>query len=223
MGMTKPIEEYEKDTLSSLGLKYKGLKWCELGNQRTDEKKVAKEIYLSLGVEHISIDLNGEDGAIPIDLDKPVPVIFLNQFNVITNYGTIEHINNQFQVFKNVHDMCKQEGIMIHVLSPTGNWPGHCRYYYSEKFVRELARDCGYKIFNYKILDKSVHKSPNNVIVMTYIKKENNEFITKNEFEQIEGITDSGDLAHTGNYTNRKVLNRQVIKHILKKVKKFLF
>ncbi|MBC7332798.1 MAG: hypothetical protein H5T91_10320 [Synergistetes bacterium] len=99
MGISKSIWEYERSVLDLLGLEYEGLKWCELGNQRTDEGKVAKNIYLSRGVQHISIDINGRDGALPIDLDKPVPFIFLNQFDVITNYGTIEHVNNQYSVF----------------------------------------------------------------------------------------------------------------------------
>ena len=59
MGIDKSTEEYEKKTLSFLGMKYKGLKWCELGNQRTSENEVAKNKYSSLGVEHISLDLNG--------------------------------------------------------------------------------------------------------------------------------------------------------------------
>lgn len=55
-------------------------------------------------------------------IKKPVPFIFINQFDVITNYGTIEHINDQYHAFKNVHDMCKSGGIMIHNFPPQGHW-----------------------------------------------------------------------------------------------------
>lgn len=48
MGISKTIWEYEKGILDLLGLKYEGLKWCELGNQRTDEGKVAKKTYTYL-------------------------------------------------------------------------------------------------------------------------------------------------------------------------------
>lgn len=218
MGIEAPVEEYEKNTLNSLGLKYRGLKWCELGNQIIIHmgNKVAKEIYSSLGVEHISIDLNGENGALPIDLDKPVPFIFLNQFDVITNYGTLEHVNNQVQAFKNVHDMCKKDGIMIHVLPPPGNWPKHCRYYYSEKFMKKLARICEYQMINYKSLDKSEYAAPKNLIAVTYIKKKNNVFINKEDFDKIEGLTDTGDLKNTGNYTKNRL---NIILNILKNLK----
>ncbi len=208
MGLAKPIEKYEKQVLNSLGWEYKGLKWCELGNQRTYKNEVAKEIYLSLGVEHISIDINCEDGALPIDLDKPVPFIFLGQFDVITNYGTIDHVNNQYQVFKNVHDMCKKGGIMIHAFPLKGHWPKHCRYYYSEVFVKGLANACNYRIINYTILDKDVCKTPNNLIAVTFKKENtgistNNKFISKEEFYQIGGIIDTGALECTGDYTRK--------------------
>jgi SAM-dependent methyltransferase len=150
-------------------------------------------------VEHISIDINGMDGALPIDLEKPVPFIFLNQFDVITNYGTMEHINNQYQAFKNVHNMCKKGGIIIHCSPLKGHWPGHCRYYYTERFMRGLAKACGYSIFDYTILDKDDYKAPMNLIAVTYIKKENNRFISKKEFDQIRGIIDTGELRFTGN------------------------
>jgi len=200
MGIRKPIEEYEKHVLSSLGWAYRGLKWCELGNQRNYENRVAKEIYENYGVQHVSIDLNGKDGALPIDLGQPVPFIFINQFDVITNYGTIEHVNDQFQAFKNMHEMCKEGGIMINVFPLMGNWPKHCRYYYSEKFVNGLANATGYCIFKYTILDESFYKAPRNVIAMTYIKQKNM-FITKEEFNRIGGLKDTGNLMHMGNYT----------------------
>jgi hypothetical protein len=201
MGIEKPIIDYEKQVLQSLGLKYKGLKWCELGNQRINDNEIAKRFYQSLGVEHISIDLNGEDEALPIDLDKPMPFILLNQFDVITNYGTIEHVNNQYQVFTNVHDMCKKGGLVNHIFPPRGHWPGHCRYYYSEDFVRGLAKACDYHIAGFMILDKDEYIAPKNLIAVSFIKKENNSFISREIFEHINGITDSGDMNSTGDYT----------------------
>jgi len=202
VGIEKSIVEYEKLVLYSLGLEYKGLKWCELGNQINYKNEVAKKVYQSLGVEHTSIDINGKNGALPINLDKPVPTALLDRFDVITNYGTIEHVNNQYQVFKNVHDMCKKGGIMIHVFPLKGHWPRHCRYYYSEVFVKGLANASNYRIINYTILDKDDYKTPNNLIAVTYIKKENNKFISKEEFDQIGGILDTGGLEFTGNYAN---------------------
>ena len=142
MALTKINSEYEKNVLKHLGWKYQGLKWCEFGNQRSFLGKSGKELLEDRGVEHTSMDLNGLDGALRIDLGKPVPADFLNRYNVITNYGTIEHINNQYDAFKNAHDMCRAGGIMIHSFPLVGNWPKHCRYYYDLEFVHKLAVAC---------------------------------------------------------------------------------
>lgn len=213
MGIGKPIQDYERKTLDLINLDYEGLEWCELGNQRTWERKPAKEIYISLGVNHTSLDLNGEDGALRVDLDVPVPSELLNRFDVITNYGTLEHVNNQFQAFKNVHDMCKVGGIIIHVLPPVGNWPNHCRYYYSKKFFEQLAEACKYELVNLEIFDIFEYKSPKNLIAVTYKKIEPCTFISGQKFQELD-IFDTGDAIRTGNYT------KYSLRDILRSIKK---
>ena len=199
MGITRQVEEYEKSVLDFLEWEYKGLKWCEFGNQMSHKKMVAKKVYESYGVQHISMDLNGRGGALPIDLGQPVSHAFVDQFNVVTNYGTIEHINNQFQAFKNMHDMCKEDGIIIHTFPLVGNWPGHCRYYYSENFARELASVCNYHVVNHTIL---VYKAHKDLLAITYIKEKNSRFVNREKFGRIGGIKDTGNLSHTGDYTS---------------------
>lgn len=97
--------------------------------------------------------------------------------------------------------MCKKGGVMIHVFPLKGHWPKHCRYYYTETFVTNLAKKCNYEIVNYTILNKDEYKAPRNLIAVTYIKRENEPFISEIEFHQIEGIVDTGDLTFTGDYT----------------------
>lgn len=193
MGVTRPIEEYEKNVLSFLGWKYKGLKWCEFGNQGHYQGGSAKRVYEERGVQHTSFDLNGLDGALPIDLGQPMPIIYINQFDVVTNYGTIEHINNQFQAFKNIHDICRKGGIMIQLLPLVENWPNHGRYHYSENFVKKLAQLCNYRIVEYDIFS-SLPRPLSKIIAVAYIKSKNNEFITKEDFYQIKEIIDSGEF-----------------------------
>lgn len=220
MGIIKSTIEYEKIILQYLNLDYKGLKWCELGNQLmiNDDNVVtgsAKEVYISLEVDHISIDINGEDGSLPIDLDLPLPFILLDQFDVITNYGTIEHVSNQYQVFKNTHDMCRKGGIMIHILPLVGTYPGHCQYYYSEEFMVGLARACGYSIISYEIINESTTKIPKKLIATTYLKTKGKSFISKNKFSGLSGIVDTGDTTHTGNYTKK---SESIIIRIIRKL-----
>lgn len=210
MGIETPITQYERESLEKAGLGYDGLKWCELGNQRFGTES-AKDIYLDHGVaQHISIDLNGKDGAIPLNLDDPVPFVFLGQFDVVTNYGTIEHVNQQYQVFKNTHDMCKRGGLMIHVFPRDGNWPGHCRYYYTEQFAGSLGDACGYETVTSGLLDRGVYERPHNLIAVSY-RKTADAFISEERFNEIDGLVDTEDKTNTGNYT-RRTIGRQIRK-----------
>lgn len=200
MAIIKLFKEYEEGILKKLGLSYEGLMWCELGNQDFYDGNPAKKYYQSKGVKHTSIDINGKDGALPINLDNDIPVTLQDKFDVITNYGTTEHVNNQYKVFKNIHVICKQNGVIIHGVPLIGHWPKHCRYYYSKLFFEELASLCNYQIVDLIILKKDHYKSPQNLVVNVSIKKENNMFIDENQFKQIKGIFDSKNLKNTGNY-----------------------
>ena len=199
MGIKKIIKNYEESTIKQVGKKYSGLVWCEYGNQDY-ENKPAKENYENNGVNHTSIDLNGKHGSLPLDLGSPITV-FDDKFDVITNYGTSEHINNQYYAFKNMHDMCKINGLMIHVVPAINNWKDHCRYYYSVDFFEELAKKCNYKIIDLKILNEDYAVYPKNLVIAVYIKEVSGAFIQEDEFRLLKGIKDSGDLKNTQNYT----------------------
>ena len=201
MGINNIIKEYEERNLKLLRIPYEGLEWCELGNQNY-YKKSAKKIYKAKGVNHTSIDLNGKNGALEFDLDYPLPIEFENKFDVVTNYGTIEHVNNQYSVFKNVHIICKLGGIIIHLVPLINNWKDHCRYYYTEQFFKDLSYQCNYRIIDVSILKEEEFKDPYNLVVCVLIKKFDN-FISEDVFNQINGVEDSKDLTQTGNYTKR--------------------
>ena len=200
MGITKLIDEYERSILRSLDIGYSGLKWCELGNQRTWNRKSAKEMYVTRGVDHTSIDLNGQDGALKLDLEKKLPDNLVGKFDVVTNYGTVEHINNQTAVFFNVHELCKEDGIMFHGFPFVLNWPRHGRYYYAREFADSLAKVCNYNLVDVGLLDSEEYKYPRNLLMVTLrktIKKFPNIEVT-----QLAGLEDSGDRSMTGDYTS---------------------
>jgi SAM-dependent methyltransferase len=201
MGISRSVEGYEKKVMQKLNLKYNGLIWCELGNQINYNKVPAKRVYESLGVKHTSMDLNGKDGSIIINLDLPVSKEFLKKFDFITNYGTLEHVDNQYQSFKNMHDMLKKGGKIITLFPLIGHWSYHCRFYYSQDFVNDLAKACNYKIEDLEILDKNEFKRPRNMVAVTFTKLIDNKFISNEQFRSLKGLKDSGYTARTGNYT----------------------
>ena len=209
MGITPTSFNAERELFKKLKINYEGLSLCELGNQKfTFKRQSGKQYYLSLGVNHVSLDLNGKDGAIPLDLDVDIPKSFSNKFEVVTDYGTIEHVNNQYGVFKNVHNLCKEKGVMIHVL-PHVKSPNAVseRYYFSQEFMEGLAKKNGYKILELEIYkDPPLENSKTWVIRTVFFKTKNTPFVSKNEFESIRGVRDSGNLRFTGNY-ERKLSN----------------
>lgn len=197
------FKNYEEKTLEKLKIDYKGLNWCELGNQGYNGK-VAKDMYKSKGVLHTSIDINGLDGALKLDLDKPIPKNLENKFDVITNYGTTEHVNDQYSVFRNMHNMGKVGCVMFHGVPMIGNWPKHCRYYYSTEFFAALAKACAYTVVDLKVFNKEFYVAPKNLVACILRKEEKSMFVSKAAFASLPGIKDTKNLLKTGNYSPRK-------------------
>lgn len=104
----------------------------------------AKPMFEELGFEHVSIDLNGEHGALPLDLDKPIDLG--RQFDVVTDFGTSEHVLDLFACMENVHRHLKPGGKLVHVNPKPGNWPGHGNWYRDQEFYRRFAAGWGYSI-----------------------------------------------------------------------------
>lgn len=202
MGIRRPLDLFEKRIMKEVGMPYAGISWLELGNQTNRVRcRPAKEVYAGRGVEvHVSIDLNAKDGALPLDLDEPLPEHFDGVFDVVTNYGTAEHVNNQYQVFKTIHDSCRRGGLMIHGFPLQGTFLGHCRYYYPEEFVKKLAGYCMYNVVDTKIFNYSTGKRKRHLLAVAFIKPNDYQFIGRKLFNRLP-IEDTKDTRRTGNYT----------------------
>lgn len=158
------IEECVNATMGGL----RGKRMLELGNQHITEdhiqEKTGKEYYLNRVVEHVSFDLNGEDGALTVDLSRPVrDSKWHGYFDIITNSGTSEHVGPpkkaQYECFRNIHNCLKVGGVAVHLvpdideLKNKGFWKGHCNYYYSKRFFEMLAKNNQYELVSFKNLD----------------------------------------------------------------------
>jgi len=165
------------------------LKLMELGNQWTRGyagEQPFKPIAQWLGFDHTSIDLNGKDGAMALNLGEPIGDYLLGQFDIVTNYGTTEHVHNsgaivfdQWQVFKNIHDLLKPTGVIIHVIpnSIGAHW-GSCAY--AEDFLSYLASSCNYELVEFY---KSTTDENHNVALM--LKNTYSNFINILEFSKL--------------------------------------
>lgn len=132
------------DFVRSLKLR-EGFSVCELGDQMMSggkEPKPAEPFYRSLGCgRYVAIDGNGR-GTVLADLNHAVAPK-LGQFDLVTDFGTGEHIFDQAQVWRTLHDLCRPGGYIVFD-RPAQGYGDHCFYLITIGLVRDIAAANGY-------------------------------------------------------------------------------
>lgn len=158
--------------------------------------KTAKEWYTNLGYNHTSFDWNGNNGSIPVDLTK-LDDKYNNKYNIITNHGTSEHVHNQYNLFKNLHNWGKLGCIYIHCVPLEGEehkkylgyeFPPHGDYEYSSIFWKELANANNYTLMvsdGNCVSNMALNYPKNNYSASAYKKVNDEEFIDEKSFQTI--------------------------------------
>ena len=101
---------------------------------------------------YAAVDVDGSVGSIPLDLNfDSVPDSMKGQYQLVTNYGTTEHIANQLTAFKAIHDLAAVGGVMTHFL-PSIGMPNHGLVSYNPKFFWMLARSNEYEQIQIQLL-----------------------------------------------------------------------
>lgn len=110
-----------------------------------DNFNIAKAFYRALfHPQHIdSVDINGNDGCLRLDLNKPLRLS--RQYDLSVNHGTAEHVFHIAQVFGTVHAWTKPGGLMIHE-APWLGWPDHGFYSLHPTLFYDLAAANGYDV-----------------------------------------------------------------------------
>ena len=109
----------------------------------------ARLFWTSLGFEYAAVDL--VDDAIRIDLNREqVPAEMRGRFDIVTNGGTTEHVANQDNTFRVIHDLCRPGGLMIHEV-PCQAMITHGLINYNPKFFSNLARANAYEIVSMRV------------------------------------------------------------------------
>jgi hypothetical protein len=134
-----------------------GKRMAELGDQKL-HKDIAlkpdgsrvwfKDWIEARGCHHYSIDIHGKNGSHPLDLNKLIKDDFWHcNFDIITNFGTAEHIDNQGVLWENIHNLGTTNSIFIHVLPEFGKYPlSHAKYFYDQEFFSSLIDTDGYTV-----------------------------------------------------------------------------
>lgn len=127
-----------------------GFSVCELGDQGmcgTGKHHPARPWYEGLGCgRYVSIDGNGR-GTVTHDLNLPldghVGDPTFEPFDLVTDFGTGEHIFDQAQVWRTIHALTTPGGV-IAFDRPAQGYPTHCYYLTDECLYRDLAEANGY-------------------------------------------------------------------------------
>ena len=164
----------------------------------------SKDLFKWYGYNHVSFDLNGFHGSEKYDFSRKINEYKLF-FDIFTNIGSSEHIgeinsiqefesgqNPQYYCFKNIHDMTKINGLMIHVVPLIDSWGDHGRYRYSKHFFDLLAKENNYKIYHYEIYQfgKENYYNGSKSIFIALVKNIDNEFMSVDEFDHMPGLFD---------------------------------
>jgi SAM-dependent methyltransferase len=113
-------------------------------NNFAAQAPTSRQLWTSLGLEYAAVDLVGD--AIRVDLNREqVPPMMRGQFDLVINAGTTEHVANQDNAFRVIHDLCRAGGLMLHEV-PCQGMMTHGLVSYNPNLFWSLARDNGYEI-----------------------------------------------------------------------------
>lgn len=191
MAMNIDTMDFFWENLKALNrTKLKGVWMMELGNQTIrqptkDKYKIhtgkSKVYFLGLRCNHHSIDQNGKDGAIPLDLTQPIPIPrFMNAFEIVTDFGCLEHVrglgsenkeSGQWQAWKNIHNMGRVDCVYMHTIPMLGSFVGHGSFHYMLKFFEDLCKANDYEIVFLRRQSVDPRTDTRGYIFCSYLKK----------------------------------------------------
>jgi len=112
------------------------------------EGQFAEPLFALLGARQVSsVDASDHERATHIhDFNQPLPTSLANQFSVVYDGGTIEHVFNILQAFKNCMEMVSVGGHFIQV-NVANNYMGHGFWQFCPELIyRIFSRENGFQI-----------------------------------------------------------------------------
>lgn len=86
-----------------------------------------------------SLDYTGENESLPLNLSTELPI--QQQYDLVTNFGTSEHVSNQYICWKNIHSFCSEGGYVLCEIPEKGSWKHHCKYYVTHSFFEAMSHE----------------------------------------------------------------------------------
>ncbi len=104
------------------------------------------DVLVDAGFEYVALDIFEADRTIVFDLNahSPGPKL-VGRFDLVTNFGTTEHVFNQIEAFRTIHLLLKSSGIAFHDL-PFAGFIRHGLFRYDPLFFSSLIKSNDYQL-----------------------------------------------------------------------------
>jgi len=120
-----------------------------VGALRNPDMVITPDVmYRALGFgAYKCIDADGRHNALMFDLNNDIrqEYRYTQEFDLVTNHGTTEHVFDQCRAFQNIHNLSAKNGIMLHEV-PFQRWINHGLYNYQPSFFHDLANANQYEV-----------------------------------------------------------------------------
>tara|TARA_B100001063_G_C16762070_1_gene556505 strand:- start:257 stop:1105 length:849 start_codon:yes stop_codon:yes gene_type:complete len=117
-------------------------------NKIKDKNFSTRDFFTAINFkDYAAIDINGVQDSYQYDLNFNIEekYNFKNQYDLVINNGTGEHVFNQFSLFENFHNLTKKNGIMLNIL-PFIDWINHGFYNFNPILFADLSAGNDYEI-----------------------------------------------------------------------------
>lgn len=115
--------------------------WCPQNNLVTGLLKA----FGQRADQYHCVDIDGRVGSLVMDLNfDSIPDEQKGKYDLITNHGTSEHIFNQYNVFKTIHEFARVGGVFVHAVPFTVHLE-HGFFNYQPNLFDALARYNSYE------------------------------------------------------------------------------
>ena len=154
------------------------------------EGTIAQDYWKSIGIDVTTWDILACNKAIVKDLREIIKVE--KTYDIVTNYGTLEHIDGGIQdlytAFFNVHTHCALQGLMVHEFPLVNHWPNneaHWGYHWwTTPWVKMFADACAYEVIDSGIQYAMENYDTGGLIYCTY-KKTQKKFMSIDDFANL--------------------------------------
>jgi hypothetical protein len=99
-----------------------------------------------------------------------------NKYDLILDYGTVEHVDNQYNCFLNIDNFLKNGGhyysicVDFEKAKEKNEWMDHCFYYYDLDFFKFLEKTLDWKIIKYYHSNNPLSSSS---LIFVFLQKNN--------------------------------------------------